>query len=416
MNLSATFALMLALGAGAQGQSKLELMSTGAMSKIGFYRPIALTLTDARPEGLAGGPTGPGVLYGTIHFGERGKQFNYVVALQDTDESNAVLYLDRNHDGSLTDDEKIAWKTDKRQIPTGNGTSYESVTFSGQAALDLDGKSFGLGMYRFSRADEARRNFKGQRILYYRDYALFGKVKVGKKSYDAILTDDSVTGDFSLSGPDDKHLTLLFDLNGNGKFGERGEQFDTSQAFNVGGTTYEVAAITPSGDAITIKKSKRVVAETKAPPSFALGSKVPSFKATGLDGKPVSFPGDYKGKVVLVDFWATWCGPCVGEIPNVVAAYGKYHEKGLEILGISLDQEKAEKKLKDFTAEKKMPWQQIYDGKYWKAEIAVLYGIESIPHMFLIDGSSGKVIQHGDAIRGEKLAPEIEKALAAKRR
>ncbi len=143
-----------------------------------------------------------------------------------------------------------------------------------------------------------------------------------------------------------------------------------------------------------------------------VGDKVLPFEAKTTDGKILKFPDDYKGKVVLLDFWATWCGPCMSEMPNVVASYDKYHGRGLEILGISLDREKAEAKLASVTKEQKMPWRQVYDGKYWDAAIAVKYNIKSIPHAFLIDGTTGKVVADGDSIRGNKLAPAIEKALA----
>ena len=149
----------------------------------------------------------------------------------------------------------------------------------------------------------------------------------------------------------------------------------------------------------------------KAPPMFdprlKVGAMPIAIKGNDMDGKPVSLD-QYKGKVLLLDFWATWCGPCVAELPNVIAAYGKYHSKGFEIVGISLDQPNQKDKVVKFTQDKQMPWRQIYDGKYWQADNAVAFGIQAIPFTLLI-GKDGAIAAVG--ARGEALAPAIEAAL-----
>jgi len=142
-------------------------------------------------------------------------------------------------------------------------------------------------------------------------------------------------------------------------------------------------------------------------PRLKVGAVPLAIGGKDMNGKVVSLD-EYKGKVVLLDFWATWCGPCVEELPNVIAAYEKYHEKGFEIVGISLDQANATEKVMKFTQDKKMPWRQIYDGKYWQADNAVAYGIQAIPFTLLI-GKDGKIAAVG--ARGEALAPAIEAAL-----
>jgi len=146
---------------------------------------------------------------------------------------------------------------------------------------------------------------------------------------------------------------------------------------------------------------QRAEAEAK----FAVGNKFPDFSEKDLDGKPLSIAG-LKGKVVLVDFWATWCGPCVGELPNVKKAYEKHHAAGFEIVGISLDD--SHKKLTDFIAKNKMPWPQFFDGGGWKNKLAQEYGIHSIPATFLLD-SKGKIIARD--LRGPALEAAVAKAL-----
>ena len=133
----------------------------------------------------------------------------------------------------------------------------------------------------------------------------------------------------------------------------------------------------------------------------------------GLPGKPMEIKGDLlagtkfdqaklTGKVLLVDFWATWCGPCVAEIPNMLAEYKKYHDKGFEVVGISLDEERAD--VEKFVVENKIPWPIIFAGKGWQDPVAQFYGISGIPQLVLI-GRDGNVITLD--IRGEKLGERL---------
>lgn len=128
--------------------------------------------------------------------------------------------------------------------------------------------------------------------------------------------------------------------------------------------------------------------------------------AKDLSGRPLSL-AQYRGKVVLLDFWATWCGPCVGEMPNVIAAYKKYHAQGFDVVGISLDQDRGS--LTSFLKQNAMPWRQVFDGQGWKSAVPRRYGVSAIPFGLLI-GRDGKIV--GVEVRGPELAPAIQQALA----
>jgi peroxiredoxin len=136
------------------------------------------------------------------------------------------------------------------------------------------------------------------------------------------------------------------------------------------------------------------------------GRPAPDFTADALNGGTVRL-GDYRGKVVLLDFWASWCAPCRAEMPNVKRLYEEYHPKGLEIIGISLDRTVSD--ARSFAEDHGMSWIQVWDSQSGGAGPAEEYGVTAIPVTFLID-RSGTVREVG--LRGSGLDAPIRALLA----
>lgn len=158
---------------------------------------------------------------------------------------------------------------------------------------------------------------------------------------------------------------------------------------------------------VDTKSGKNIKKMLDAMTSVNVGSIAPDFSAPSPDGKMISLK-ESMGKVTLIDFWASWCGPCRQENPNVVAMYNELHEKGLNIIGVSLDKEGDSQKWKDAIAKDGLTWNHISNLKHWKEPIAEQYNVKSIPATFLLD-ASGKIVAKD--LRGEELKAKVKELL-----
>jgi thiol-disulfide isomerase/thioredoxin len=132
-------------------------------------------------------------------------------------------------------------------------------------------------------------------------------------------------------------------------------------------------------------------------------------KFTAIDGRQVDL-ANLRGKVVLIDFWATWCGPCVDELPNLRSVYEEYQDRGFEVIGVSGDAANDRTKLIDFIARNEVTWPQYFDGEGMEGEYFARYDISGLPATFLLD-RTGKLVATG--LRGDRLKENVERWLAA---
>lgn len=153
------------------------------------------------------------------------------------------------------------------------------------------------------------------------------------------------------------------------------------------------------------RAGKSVEKNVKAATAIAIGKPAPDFSAPSPDGTPISLK-ESLGKVTIIDFWASWCGPCRQENPNVVAMYNELHDKGLNIIGVSLD--KDGDKWKEAIAKDGLTWPQISNLKFWQDPIAEQYNVKSIPATFILD-ENGVIVAKD--LRGEALKAKVKELL-----
>ncbi len=426
--LAALLAVPLLAASAAAEDVKLKLLPVGATAKMGGFLPLRLALAAEKPDSikkLLADLAAP--LFGTLKLGTSESPAAFAVVLDEPEGKPSRLFVDANGNGDLTDDPVPVWTS--RAVKGGDGKDYTYFSGTAQVSVSFGGEpaAVTIGMYRFDKRDPEHAAQSGF-LFHYPDYAREGEVTLGGKTYKALLADRMATGDFRGKEAARSGVQLFLDVNGNDKFDPVGEGFDVRQPFNIAGTTYEIAGLTAGGESFRIEKSTKTVAEQKimkrkTPELLGVGKPATAFTTKTTDGAALDFPADYKGKIVLLDFWGKWSEPYLGELPGLTAAYQELHPQGFEVLGINHDRTGDAKALADFTKAKEMPWRQVFDAKsgedsdgskFWQFDIARLYGVYSIPAAYLVDGDTGMIIANS-GLRGEELKNIIKAALAKKR-
>ncbi len=370
------------------GEVREKFLANGVTKRLGGYRPIRAEadkeadIAKQVPEGLIAPK------FGMIELGDK----SWAFILDEPEDEIAKLYIDTNNDQDLTNDPKTKWEP---------RTQDELKTYFGEGQVDLGNGNVGtIGLYRFDPKDEKRAQLKNT-LMFYVDFGSEFEFELDGKPLSTFVAGN-------LSEKD----RLSIDRNEDGKISRNYEMVAMGTPFNYTGTTYVFSF---DKGKLTFDKAAEELPQMQLPPDLRIGKPALPFNATTMNGSPVEFPKQYAGKIVMLDFWATWCGPCIGEIPHMKEAYADWHEAGFEILGISFDQANQEEKVKEFLEKNELPWDQVYEGKYWETTLGKMHDVSGIPFVLLVDGDSGEILATARELRGPGLSEFVGKQLETKR-
>lgn len=399
-----------------EGGQKLFMADLDMQPTAGIHAmvPQTIKLSPEKPAGVGKEPEYRNKpMYGVLKLGNA--KNNQILVVLDTAKAAGIphLFVDSNGNGDLTDDptpelKPATTETGANKPGAGDSETRYTAIVPVVARYDVAGRGGTV-------ASALQFTVWGSDVSYNREYGRTGQITLGKHTYRCALVDQTLSGVFNefKHGEDEPaRVTLLIDKNEDGQFDPRRETFDAAKPFRIGGGTYHVVSIDVRGTHLVVETTKdKVITPEDLKPG---GPSIP-FDAETTENKLINFPDDYKRKVVLLNFWATWNSPSLQELANVLQVYKRFHARGFEVLSVSLDRKNLGGRLAQYRERAGMKWPLIYDGGYVKAEIATLYGINALPMAFLVDGDSGKILAMGDILRGSTLMQAVEALLANKR-
>ena len=298
-----------------------------------------------------------------------------------------TLYADLNANGNLSDDSPLTFN---------NINGKYSVMLQTDVIEENDGKEEKYTVQIKLEVDHIAPPGKTEKQLALNEYnhtQRKGTIQIGKREISFALTGDQGIYIFDYN-------RVSFDFNGDSKFSST-ENYDVREKYvNIGDSSYEFQ-VDRYGRSLTLRLLSE---QLKDRASLEIGSQVPEFSFEDLKGQ-LHHLSDYRGKVLLLDFWGYWCGPCIAEVPTLVATYNELHSNGFEIIGIHNGEDTAS--VRKFISEHKMNWNQTIEGD--NGSILKLFRIKGYPTYFLI-GKNGSIISN-NLRPGDELSKTILTAL-----
>jgi len=363
----------------------------GVMGKlVSYYRPVRVMLSAKPEEKLTKEPqyNSKEPLYGTLQVGD-GPDNHITLVVDEAEGKPPRVYLDRNNDQDLTNDGPGEWSRDAGDILALSDVVIDVPYKTGKVPYTFQ-------FYRF-------KNRLHDAVLCYRDADREGEITSDGKTYKIAVLDENADGRFDDLDAD----TMLIDLNQDGRLEgdpDSAEFYSLAEPFNVHGKVWQAASLSPDGTELVLRPSD---AKVEMKMYLDVGYPAPAFAGKDLDDKSIDLKQSPAGtKYVLLDFWASWCGPCRSEFPNFRRLYAQYKDHGLRVIGVNLDEDHT--RAADAAKKEMLDYPHVFDGKGWENAVAVLYRVHGIPQTYLLDADLKIVAKD---LRGEGLAARLRELL-----